>query len=185
MTSILRFIFDVTIWVFVPLILILIIRFARGMSGRAEDEKHSASAKSGFWAGFILFVTALIYHVGVFIKTSFPRNDIFQGFSLPLALVGAVAGFIIFSGGKRVLPAGFLGLIVLSITFAAFYSLLHYLFIRTANEILLSLIMGITFGALLHSAFSPTTLKEFLQARSRIMREPSFEPGDEGGNGYS
>jgi hypothetical protein len=139
------------------------------VSKEAEDAKHASATRAGFWAGFMLFVMALIYHVGVFLKTGFPHNEVYQGFDLPTALLGGVLGFVLFSGGKRVLPAQVSGWLVLAGTFIAFYSFLHYVFIRTYNQTLLSLILGITFGALAHSASSPTTLKEFLSiTRAKI-----------------
>ncbi|RJQ28431.1 hypothetical protein C4571_03605 [Candidatus Parcubacteria bacterium] len=166
MGNLLRTIFDFVIWIFVPFILFMIIRYLRGIHKRAEDPRYADATKSGFRAGFILFIIMLIYEVGGFLKAGFPDREIYQGIDLPLALLGAIVGFVLFSGGKRVLPAQVSGWITLVMTFISFYALLHYLFIRTYNEPLLSLILGITFGALAHSATSPTTLQEFLHPGS-------------------
>ena len=183
MNNILKTIFDFVVWIFVPFILVMIIRYLHGIHKRADDHKHAEATRSGFWAGFILFIMALVYEVGAFIKIGFPHRDLYQGFDLPLALIGGVVGFILFSGGKRVLPAQVSGWLVLLGTFISFYALLHYLFIRTYNEILLSLILGITFGALAHSASSPTTLKEFLNPEEQ--HEPKKPREHETGNGIS
>mgnify|MGYP003393657823 CR=1 FL=1 len=166
MTGILKTIFDFVIWIFVPFILIMIIRYLYGIHQRAEDHKHAEATKSGFWAGFILFIMVLVYQVGIFVREGFPHNQIYQGFDLPIAIIGAIVGFVLFSGGKKVLPAEVAGIITLIGASVTFYSLLHYVFIRTHNELLLSLILGMTFGALAHSAFSPSTLREFLNPES-------------------
>jgi len=166
MSGILKTIFQFVVWVFVPFILFMIIRYLYGIHKRMDHERHSEATKSGFWAGFVLFIMVLIYEVGKFLKTGFPDLEMYQGIDLPLALLGGIVGFVIFSGGKRVLPAQVSGWITLIATFITFYALLHYLFIRTYNEIFLSLILGITFGALAHSATSPTTLQEFLHPES-------------------
>ena len=165
MTNVLRVIFDAAIWVFVPLILVLIIRYANSVSKKADEEKHRSAARAGFWAGFILFVMVLIYQVGIFVQSGFPDNELYQGFNIPVAIAAGIIGFVVVTGGKKVLPAQLSGWIVLIITFASFYALLHYLFIRTYNEMLLSLILGLTFGALAHAAASPSSLREFLSSR--------------------
>lgn len=164
MNQFLKTVFDFIVWVFVPLILLMVIRYMYKTHKRVEGEKHRVATKAGFWAGFMLFIMTLIYQVGIFIKTGFPNKEMYQGFDLPLALVGGVVGFILFTGGKKVLPAQLSGWIVLVIAFVTLYALLHYVFIRTYNEILLSLILGIAFGALAHSATSPSSIKEFLEA---------------------
>lgn len=166
MTDPLRSIFDFVIWIFVPLVLVMIIRYVSGVHKRVGDPRYSGSAKAGFWAGFILFIMVLIYQVGIFIATSFPHNKLYQGFDLVVALGGAVLGFLLFIGGRKASPQKIVGWVVLIVAFCAFYALLHYLFIRTYNKVLLSLILGMTFGALAHSASSPAALKEFIRPSS-------------------
>ena len=160
----LQTIFDFVIWIFVPLILALVIKHVYSLTKVAQDPRHVSTMRAGFWGGFVLFIMALIYQVGIFVRTGFPHNEIFQGFNVPLAITGAILGFILFSGGKRVLPAKLSGWIVLVVTFVTCSALLHYLFIRTYNEVFLSLILGITFGMLAHFTTSPASLQDFLNS---------------------
>jgi hypothetical protein len=148
----LRAIFDIVIWVLVPVILFIILRRAHRMSKQFDDERHKAAAKSGFWAGTSLFLIILVYQVSIFIKSGFPNLDIYAGFDIWLALIGAAVGFVLSYGGRRTIPPKLVGFSVLVVTFLASYSLFHYLFIRTYNEVVLSLVLGITFGLLVHYA---------------------------------
>lgn len=168
MIGVLKLIFNFAVWVFVPVVLFMIIRYIYGVHKRTDHPERSATAKSGFWAGFVLFVMALIYQVGIFIVEGFPNNEIYQGFDLTIAAIGIAIGFLLFAVGKKgsVAPPAAAGFIALVTTFAAFSALVHYLFIRTYNEILISLIMGLTAGALIFSALSPKTLKEFIHPAS-------------------
>lgn len=163
MSEFLKTIFDFVIWVLVPFILLVVIWYVHSLKKRMPDHKQKDTIRAGFWAGVILFFMVLIYQVGIFLQTGFPENELYQGFNVPLAIVGAVASFFAFSGGKRVLPPELLSLIVLVVTFVSLWGLLHYLFIRTWNEPLLSLILGMTFGMLVHFATSPSSIHEFLR----------------------
>lgn len=161
MESALKLIFDLVIRVFVPLLLIIAIFLLNHLWRAMENKKYQASARAGFWAGFMLFVIILIYQVGIFLKTGFPNDPLFRGFNIWLALGGGMAAFIFSYGGKKIIPPKYSGWVVLTITFACFYALFHYLFIRTFNEIILSLTLGITFGILAHISSSPALIHEF------------------------
>lgn len=161
--GLLQLIFNFVIWIFVPGILVLLVKMASSVHKRAEDARHRAATRAGFWAGFMLFIISLVYQVGIFLKTGFPQNEIYQGFDIWLALTGALASVLLFAGRKTELSPRASGLIVLALTFLAFWSLLHYLLVRTYNEILLSLILGITFGVLAHFAVTPSSIREFLK----------------------
>lgn len=150
--SLLRYLFNAVIWVLVPLILVTILILTRRVVAKSGDTRQKSGMKSGFWAGFLLFVMALIYQVAIFLNEGFPQIELFQGFNLPLALGSGLAGFVIFLGGKRIVAPGFSGVVTLIITFLTMYALLHYLLIRTWNELVLSLTLGITFGVLVHFA---------------------------------
>ncbi len=162
MQGLLRIIFSLVVWGFVPSVLVFILWFTKSIAKRTDDLRHKHTTRAGFWAGFTLFLIALIDQVGQFIKIGFPNRDIYQGFSVALAITGAVIGYFLFSGGKKVLPAKLSGWIALAISFFGFYGLLQYLFIRTHNEAMLSLVLGVTFGILSHMAASPARLKDFL-----------------------
>ena len=154
--------FNIVIWVLVPAIMILILWFTRSVAKRTDDLRHKHTTRAGFWAGFVLFLIVFIKQVGMFVKYGFPNRELYQGFNTPLAIIGATIGFILFSGGKKVLPARLAGWIVLVISFFGFYTLYQYLFVRTWNEVLLSIILGTTFGIFTHMAASPASVKDFL-----------------------
>ncbi|HUX36029.1 MAG TPA: hypothetical protein VMV71_03290 [Candidatus Paceibacterota bacterium] len=165
MANILEVIFYFVVWFLTPAILLFLIWLIKSMANKAEDKKHRAAMRSGYWAGIMLFLIMLIYQISIFLETGFPRNEIYQGFSLPLALGSALVVFILFLG-KKVTPPVISGLLVLAFTFIAFSALVHYLFIRTYNDVLLSSILGGVFGFLTHFAASPTSLKEFLKGKN-------------------
>ena len=128
----------------------------------AEDRKHKDTMSSGFWAGVMLFVIVLVNRVGEFYRYGFPDNEIFQGFNLMWALMSALVGFFALSG-KRMMSPRLAGLGILVLVFLSLYGILHYLFIRTYNEIVLSLVAGIVFGILTHFAASSGGLKRILE----------------------
>lgn len=161
----LKTIFNFVIWIIVPLILCYIIGKTHGIAKKIEDRKHRSAVKAGFWAGFVLFLMYLISQVDTFLRLGFPKKDIFQGFNAPLALGAAIAAFFISSAGKRLVHARIAGWIVMLISFGGFSALLHYLFIHTWNEPLLSLILGFTFGHLVAHSLSPSTVHEFLKVK--------------------
>ncbi len=166
MASALELVFYFIVWLAVPIVLLVCIWLIRAMADKAEEKKHRLAMNAGYWAGVMLFLIILVYQVSVFLKVGFPRNDIYQGFSLTLALISAFVVFVLFIGGKKVAPPIISGLLVLILTFLAFSALFHYLFIRTYNNILLSSILGGIFGFLTHFAVSPTPLRDFLKGRN-------------------
>jgi len=164
----LRFLFDVVIWVFVPVILAVILYFARSSAKKSVNNKDSSSIKSGFWAGFVLFLIVLVYKVGMFLNNGFPHNEIYQGFDIWLAFGASSATIILFIARKKVVHSGTTGLVVMLISFLSLYALVDYLLIREFNEILLSLTLGITFGALVTFASTPSSIKEFFSIKKKI-----------------
>ena len=162
MQNLLATIFDIVVWILVPAILLLILWFTKTIAKRTDDLRHKHTTRAGFWAGFMLFLIFFIDQVGMFLKYGFPDRELYQGFNIPLAIIGAIIGLMLFSGGKKVLPAKLAGFIVLIMSFTSFYALYQYVFVRTWNEILLSLILGTTFGIFTQMASSPASVKDFL-----------------------
>ena len=158
MSETLRVVFNIVLWVAVPAILVIAVIKTSRLSRHAGDEKRASAARSGFWGGIILSLIALIYQVGIFLKTGFPDRDLFGGFDLWLALTSAVVGYLLSIGGKKAVPTKLVGLVVLILTFLSSYALIHYLLIRTYNDVVLSLVLGVTFGVLVHYAAGPATL---------------------------
>ena len=81
MAGALQFIFDIIIWIFVPVMLIIGLWTLYSFCKRMEDEKYRASAKAGYLGGFLLFVIAFIFQVGGYVQNGFPQEPIFQGFN--------------------------------------------------------------------------------------------------------
>ncbi len=166
MTILLKDIFYFVVWFFVPATLIALACLLKLRINKVEEKRHRSAMQAGYWAGIMLFLIVLIYQVAIFLQIGFPKEEVFQGFSLPLALGSALVVFIVFLGGKRIVPVVVSGILVLIFTFLIFWALFHYLFIRTNNDVLLSMILGGIFGFLTHFAVAPTTFKEFLRGKS-------------------
>jgi len=166
MVVLLKGIFYFVVWVFVPAIMVTLAWVLKLRINKVEEKRHRSAMQAGYWAGIMLFIIILIYQVAIFLKTGFPKAETFQGFSLPLALGSALVVFILFLGGKRIVPVVVSGILVLIFNFLIFSALFHYLFIRTNNDVLLSIILGGIFGFLTHFAVAPTTFKEFLRGKS-------------------
>ena len=162
MTHILRAIFNLVIWTFVPAVFLVAIVKSHGLADKIGNKTYKNAARSGFTGGMVLFFITLIWQLGQFVKNGFPDAGIYQGFNLFLALACAIATFALFYGGRAV-PVKLVGWIVLLISFGSFWCLFHYLFIHTANEYILSLVLGIAFGIFSHTAFSPVTIDDLLE----------------------
>lgn len=162
MEDILRAIFTIVIWGFVPTILIVAVIKSYTVAKKIEQRPYKLAARSGFIAGVVLFITFVIYQLGQFVTYGFPDKDIYQGFSPAIAVACILATFALFYG-KRTVPARFVGWIVLAVSFAALWTLFHYLFIHTANEYILSVVLGIAFGIFAHTAFSPITIDDLVK----------------------
>ena len=162
MQDILRAIFTIVIWTFVPAILIVSITKSYGIGNKIEKKTYKSAARSGFVGGFVLFLIFLIHQLGLFVQNGFPDAAIYQGFNIWLAISAMLATYGIFYGG-RALPVRMVGWVVLLISFASFWTLFHYLFIHTANEYILSVVLGIAFGVFSQTAFSPITIDDLLE----------------------
>lgn len=163
MQGIIKGIFDVIIWAFVPAAMAMVIFRCHGIAKKIEHKHYKNTAHSGFWAGFVLFVIVVVYQVGLFLKTGFPDLPIYHGFNLFWASVAAGAVFSLFYGGRRVISPKLAGWIVLASTFASFWIFFHYLFIHTYNEYILSAVLGAAFGLFAHTAFSPISLEDLIK----------------------
>ncbi len=151
----LRVIFNLVIWGLIPTLFGMALWEIYKRTSESGDARASASNKGGFWAGFILFIMILIYQVGVFLKTAFPGGDVYQGFDLWLAISGAILAFLLFSGGKKAVPPRLKGWGIFCASFAVFYAGFHYFFIRTYNEFLLSITLGVALGMFVHHIAYP------------------------------
>lgn len=159
MELILKSLFYLFIWFFVPIVLILIIRFLATVHTKIPIKSQKHAVRAGFWAGFMLFVIVLIYQISIFLKVGFPHNDIYIGFNLLLTLFIALIVFIVAT------PTVMSNWLILVFTFLNFFALFHYIFVRTYNDVILSVVMGMAFGFLTHLAASLSSVSEFLGKR--------------------
>jgi len=161
-TQFLTGIFNFLVWFFVPLIALVMLFIARAFVKRAEDRKHKSAMRAGFWAGVMLFVIMLVHQISIFLQVGFPTESIYQGFNLWWAILSAVFGFFIFTNAKENVSPKLAGLGILILSFLGSYTFFHYLFIRTYNELFLSLVLGLTFGILTHFASTPGLVRRVL-----------------------
>jgi len=152
MAESIKFIFNTVIRFFVPIVTIIILFYARASIGNSKIPQEKSAKSSGFWAGVLLFIMALIYEVSKLLKSGFTNDPLYQGFNLGLALFSAIVTFGLFISGKRFAHPHFSSFGILATVFISLYVLFSYVFIRTYNELILSLTLGVTFGILAHYA---------------------------------
>jgi hypothetical protein len=155
MASALQTLFDWIVWVLVPFLLLLALWKTYSHLKKSPDVRANESSRAGFWAGFVLFVIIFTYQVAGFFKTGFPNEPIYKGFDLLLALSAALLAFLVFFGGRKAVPSRLKGWSVFASSLFTFYSLFHYLFIRTYNEVFLSVVLGLALGVLVHNIVAP------------------------------
>lgn len=162
MEGALKLIFDIVIWIFVPVIILTVLYFARATVKKPGYTNDASAIKSGFWAGFVLFLIVLVYKVGQFLTSGFPHNPIYQGFDIWITFGAALVVLFLFSIHRRLSSSRTIGLLIMLISFLGFYAFVDYLFIRDYNQVLLSLTLGVAFGALMSFASSSGSIKAFL-----------------------
>lgn len=163
MPKTLDFVFTFIIWILIPIILFTILLMTKKTAKDPDFAKEVKSIKSGFWGGVTLVAIIVVYKVGGFVVNGFPNNPIFQGFDLLWTFGSSLITLILFSIKNTVASHRTIGLIVLIITSFSLYALLDYLLIRENNALLTSLTLGVAFGAMLHFASSPKSLRDFLE----------------------
>ena len=163
MNKSLNLIFDFINWVVIPLILFIVIFLTKKTAKDPDYIKDVKAINAGFWGGIILVAITLVYQIGGFIQNGFPHNPLFQGIDLALTFAISIIVFILFVSKKAVASHKTIGLAVLIITSDASYAIVSYLFIREANELIISATLGTAFGAMLHFASSPKSLRDFME----------------------
>lgn len=163
MPKTLDFLFNIIVWVIIPLILFIILFLTKRTSSDPDFIKQVKSINSGFWGGITLVTIIIVYKVAGFIISGFPHNPIFQGFDLWLTFGTSLVTLILFTMKNIVAGNKTIGLSIMIITSLSLYFLIDYLLIREDNALLLSITLGAAFGSLLHFASSPKSLRDFLQ----------------------
>lgn len=163
MDDALNIIFDFINWIVVPLILITVIIMTKKTTKDPDYIKEVKAINSGFWGGLVLVFIILVYKIGGFLKNGFPDYPLYQGIDLALTFFVSIIVFVLFVSKRAVASHRTIGLTVLITTTVATYALVNYLFIREANELIISATLGAAFGAMLHFAGSPKSLRDFLE----------------------
>lgn len=156
-------IFDFINWIVIPLILFIVIFLTKKTAKDPDYIKDTKAIKAGFWGGIVLVAIILVYKIGGYVQNGFPHNPLYQGIDLALTFAVSIIVFILFVSKKAVASHQTIGLTVLIITSIASYALVSYLFIREANELIMSLTLGTAFGTMLHFSSSPKSLRDFLE----------------------
>lgn len=163
MESGLKFIFDIIVWVCVPLFLGAGIVAIHAIPGKMKNRRYKTATRAGFWAGAMLFIIVFIYQISTFINQGFPVGPVYRGFNGWVALLWSAGTFVIFHRWTTFISPKWSGWIMLLLAFISFYSLFHYIFIRTLNTAILSLTLSTLFGMLAHLAITPNLIHEFKQ----------------------
>ena len=148
-------------WLFVPGIMLGVVILGNRLAIRVSDKEMKTSARAGWWAGMVLFVFFFIYQIPNFrIPDSLVDPSI--RLSWLSALIGAVIGFTILLGLRKLIETRAIGLITILLSFSGSSALFSYFFIRLHNDMLMSGALGIAFGALLYVVIFPKQLHEIL-----------------------
>lgn len=146
------------VWLVVPLIMIGMAIMAGSMPNRVSDPDIASAARAGRWAGLLAFV---IYFVRELPAFKAPSTAFDQDLQVSLWLVGggAVVGFFGIWLMARLLTTRALGFFVLVVVFAGLSTLHSYFFLRTNNDMLMAVTLGIVFGAFIHQIIDPQALR--------------------------
>jgi hypothetical protein len=149
-------------WIIVPFILIGIFSFSRLIMKNVASGENRISAKAGFWAGLVLFIIYFIYEIPLFKTPEFIKITTL-GINIFGIIIGSFLGFFFLFVVKRWIPTRIVGFVVMFLAFSSTSALYSYVFIQTFNRFLLSLTLGVGFGALLHITLWPKSIHEIIK----------------------
>ncbi|KAF0146365.1 MAG: hypothetical protein FD156_33 [Nitrospirae bacterium] len=149
----------VAYWVVVPLILVGLFFLGRSIMLNVPMGENRTSARSGFWAGLVLFVIYFVYEIALFKTPEFVKIETLQ-LNIWGVISGLFLGFAMLFGIKYLIPTRIVGFLILFLTFSSASALYSYVFIQTFNEWLLSSTLGVAFGALLHIMIWPKSIHD-------------------------
>ena len=151
----------VAYWVVVPMILVGLFFLGRSIMLNVPMGENRTSARSGFWAGLVLFVIYFVYEIALFKTPQFVKIETLQ-LNIWGVMIGLFLGFAMLFSIKYLIPTRVVGFVILFLTFSSASALYSYIFIQTFNEWLLSSTLGLAFGALLHIMIWPKAIHEIL-----------------------
>lgn len=153
-TAISEFIAKAVMWGVVPLIMLIMLLYAWGITSRTSDSQGRTSAVAGFWAGVVLSIMYIVSQLSAISPPDFVTS-IFPGFDLGITLIGITIGFGLLWGVKYIVGTPVVGLITLILSAASCSALYSYFFIDRFRGLVLFLALGAAFGALLNVVVLP------------------------------
>lgn len=155
MSEILKVISFILYWIVVPVIMFSLIVFGRIIAHKLRDTKKKVSANAGWWAGLILFVFFFIYHMP---SISIPQISLASttiSMPIPGGISGTIIGIVLLWLLKPLIQKHAVGILTLILSSTGATSLFSYFLIRNINHFILSGILGLAFGTLLHLVIFP------------------------------
>ena len=125
---------------------------------RTFQDERGTSARAGFWAGILLMIVFVISHWHTVKSPAFSLKSL-PSLNLEPAGIGLIIGFLFLWMVRFLLPTRMVGLISLVLSAASTSGLYAYVFIETLRDTILFLALGIAFGALLHIALFPNSIR--------------------------
>ncbi len=141
-------------WIVVPILMFTLIVFGKIIGSKMKDKEKKTSANSGWWAGHILFVFFFTYHISIVTKPQI-TTDITISMSITGGIFGSVLGFIILWILKPLIQTRVVGILTLIFSCTGSISLFSYFFIGNVNQFLMSVMLGLAFGTLMHLVIFP------------------------------
>jgi len=144
-------------WILVPFIMLGLIAIADSIVRKTAEGPHRLSVRAGYWAGFVAFVTFVVYQKNpITVPELSTKVDI--NLSALSFVAAAAVGYVLLVAIKRMIPTRMGGFLVLFLVFAGSSSLFSYLFVQEINDIILSSTLGLAFGVLVHTIISPQSV---------------------------
>ena len=145
-------------WGIVPGILLAVLFFSIIIVRCTSQDERGTSAKAGFWAGILLMIVFVISRSHTVKSPTFSLQSL-PSLNLESAGLGLIVGFMFLWVVRFLLPTRMVGLISLILSAASTTGLYAYVFIENLIGTILFLALGIAFGALLHIALLPNSIR--------------------------
>jgi len=145
-------------WTVVPAILLSAFFFSTIIVRRTPQGERRTSARAGFWAGILLMIVFVIRQWYRVKSPTFSLNFL-PSLNIESIGIGCMIGFLFLWIVRFLLPTRMVGLISLILSAASTSGLYAYIFIESLRGTILFLALGMAFGALLHIALFPNSIR--------------------------
>jgi hypothetical protein len=148
-------------WFVVPLIILLVFLYTLSLLRSTREGEQRTSARAGFWAGLVLLLIFIVARLDDVSTKTFTNT-----YKVTPSIVGMViatgVGFTFFRIVRAFLPTRLIGLMICFLTAFTSIALYSYFFISSAKTLVLTTVLGMTLGSLLHIVLDARTLKSVL-----------------------